>query len=174
VPFAQAPAERALDSAAARLQHALDIAFRLLNRRDRTVLEVRRALEAKRVEPAVIERALAELVEQSYLDDARFAQRFAEDRRLLDEWGADRIERRLAALGVPAELVRDAVAARDAGDELDAAVALLRRRFPQLGAEPREQQRALGVLVRKGYDVELAWDAIRATIRAANDWPARA
>jgi len=165
--------ERALDPGL-RLQHALDVAFRLLSRRDRTVLEVRRGLEAKRVEPAVIERALTELADHGYLDDARFAQRFAEDRRLLDEWGTDRIERRLAALGVPAELVRDAVAARDAGEELDAAVVLLRRRFPQLGDEPRQQQRALGVLVRKGYDAELAWDAIRATIRAANDWPARA
>jgi regulatory protein len=166
-------AERALDPEL-RVQHALDLAFRLLSRRDRTVLEVRRGLEAKRVEPAAIERALAELAEQGYLDDARFARRFAEDRRLLDDWGADRIERRLAALGVPAELVRDAVGAQDAAGELDAAVALLRRRFPQLGDEPHDQQRALGVLLRKGYDTELAWDAIRATIRAANDWPARA
>lgn len=172
MPVAETPAERALDPEL-RLQHALDLAFGLLGRRDRTVLEVRRALEAKRVEPAAIERALAELAEQGYLDDARFAQRFAEDRRLLDGWGADRIERRLAALGVPGELAREAVA-RDAASELDAAVALLRRRFPALGDEPREQQRALGVLVRKGYDAELAWDAIRATIRAANDRPARA
>jgi regulatory protein len=170
---AQIGVERALDPDL-RIQHALDLAFRLLGRRDRTVVEVRRHLEAKRVEPAAIDGALAELAEQGYLDDARFAQRFAEDRRLLDEWGADRIERRLAALGVPAELARQAVGSRDAAGELDAAVALLRRRFPQLGAEPREQQRALGVLVRKGYDVELAWEAIRATIRAANDWPARA
>jgi regulatory protein len=170
---AEATAGRALDPEL-RVQHALDVSFRLLGRRDRTVLEVRRALEAKRVEPAVIEQALAELAEQGYLDDARFAQRFAEDRRLLDEWGADRIERRLAALGVPAEIVRGAISERDAAGELDAAVALLRRRFPQLRDEPREQQRALGVLVRKGYDAELAWDAIRATIRAANDRPARA
>jgi regulatory protein len=170
---ATAGVERPLDPEL-RLQHALDLAFRLLGRRDRTVLEVRRQLEAKRVEPTVIERALAELIEQGYLDDARFAHRFAEDRRLLDEWGADRIERRLASLGVPADLAREAVAARDAAGELDAAVALLRRRFPQLRDEPRDQQRALGVLVRKGYDSELAWDAIRATIRAANDWPTRA
>ena len=33
--------------------------------------------------------------EQGYLDDARYAQRFAEDRRTLDAWGAERIERRL-------------------------------------------------------------------------------
>ena len=57
------PAERAADPAA-RLQHALDLSYRYLGRRDRTVAEIRRHLEAKRVEPATIEEALAELHEQ--------------------------------------------------------------------------------------------------------------
>ena len=35
-----------------------------------------------------------------YVDDARYAERFAEDRRRLDGWGAERIEQRLRALGV--------------------------------------------------------------------------
>jgi regulatory protein len=151
---------RALDPAQ-RLQHALDLAFRYLTRRDRTVLEMRRYLEGKRVEPCAIDEALAHLARDGYLDDARFARQFADDKRLLEEWGTDRIERRLAALGVPPELVGDAVAARDRGGELDAALALLRRRFPQLDDDPRERTRAFGVLARKGYEPELAWDAIR-------------
>ena len=151
-----------------RLQHALDLAFRFLGQRDRTVLEMRRFLEGKRVEPCAIDEALARLEQENYLDDARFAQQFADDKRLLEEWGADRIERRLLALGVPPELARDAVEARDRGGELDAACALLRRRFPALGDDPGERRRAYGVLVRKGYDQELAWDAIRAHSGAAD------
>jgi regulatory protein len=162
--FSGATVGRALEPEV-RLQHALDLAFRYLGQRDRTVLELRRCLEGKRVEPAVIEQVLAQLGERGYLDDARFARQFAQDKRLLEEWGADRIERRLAVLGVPPEIVREAVGARNRDGELDAALALLRRRFPALGAEPREQQRAFGVLVRKGYDTELAWDAIRARVR---------
>jgi regulatory protein len=145
--------------------YALNLAFRHLGRRERTVLELRRHLERKRVEPAVIDDVLGQLGEQGYLDDVRFARQFAADKRLLEEWGAERIERRLAALGVPAEIVRDVVSARDRDGELDAACALLRRRFPALGDEPREHQRAYGVLLRKGYDGELAWDAIRAHAR---------
>jgi regulatory protein len=148
-----------------RLQHALDLAFRYLTRRDRTVLEMRRYLEGKRVEPCAIEQALEHLQREDYLNDARFARHFAEDKRLLEEWGADRIERRLAALGVPTELVRDAIAARDRGGELDAALALLQRRFPLLGDDPRDQRRAIGVLVRKGYEHELAWEALRSYAR---------
>jgi regulatory protein len=149
----------------AHVQHALDLAFRYLGRRDRTVLEMRRYLEGKRVEPCAIESALAQLQQDGYLDDARFARQFADDKRLLDDWGADRIERRLAALGVPAELVRAAIATRDHAGELDAAVALLQRRFPLLGDDARDQRRAIGLLVRKGYDSELAWDAVRAHAR---------
>ncbi|MBS1871014.1 MAG: RecX family transcriptional regulator [Actinobacteria bacterium] len=145
-----------------RLQHALDLAFRYLTRRDRTVLEMRRYLEGKRVEPCAIDAALARLEREDYLNDARFAGQFAEDKRLLEEWGADRIERRLLALGVPPAIVRGAVAERGRDGELEAARALLRRRFPALGDDPRERNRAYGVLVRKGYDHELAWDAIRA------------
>ena len=148
-----------------RLQHALDLAFRYLGARERTELEMRRYLEGKRVEPAEIELALASLREQGYLDDERFARQFAEDKRLLEEWGADRIERRLAALGVAPEVVRAVVGERGREDEATAAAALLRRRFPVLGDDPREQRRAVGVLVRKGYDGELAWDVVRAHAR---------
>ena len=166
--FAALTREHALDPEL-RLQHALDLAFSYLGRRERTVLELRRFLEGKRVEPSAIDEALAHLQHEDYLNDARFARQFAEEKRLLEEWGADRIERRLLTLGVPAELVREAVQERDRGGELDAACTLLQRRFPGLGEDPRERQRAYGVLVRKGYDQELAWDAIRAHAGSIDD-----
>jgi regulatory protein len=144
-----------------RLQHARDLAWRALDRRERTVAELARVLASKRVEPAAIETVVGELLEQGYLDDARYAQRFAEDRRRLDGWGADRIERRLQALGVDRDVIAAAVGEQDAAGELDAALAILARRFPAPPETPRERDRALGVLLRKGYDLELAHDALR-------------
>jgi regulatory protein len=144
-----------------RVQQARELAWRALNRRDRTVAELARLLAGKRVEPDVIDEVVGELLEQGYLDDARFARQFAEDRRRLDAWGAERIERRLRTLGIDPEALDAALGARDHSDELDAAVALLRRRFPVAPATPRDCERALGVLVRKGYDLELAHDALR-------------
>ena len=96
-----------------RLQHALDLAYRFLGHRDRTVAEVRERLAAERVEPDVVDEAIEELRHLGYLDDARYAQRFAEDRRTIDAWGAERIERRLLAVGVDPELI--AAALGDAG-----------------------------------------------------------
>lgn len=144
-----------------RLQQALDLALRQLGRRDRTVLEVRRYLEAKRVEPDTIAAAVERLGEMGYLDDARFAERFVEDRRRLDGWGRERIERRLTACGVAREIVDGTLADDEPGTEMEAALALLARRFPAPLADPRSEQRAFGVLVRKGYEPELAGEAVR-------------
>jgi len=150
-----------------RLQHALDLAFRFLGHRDRTVAEVRERLGAEGLEPAIVDGAVDELHHLGYLDDARYAQRFAEDRRTIDAWGAERIERRLVALGVDPALIAAALDERGTGEELEAALAVLRRRFAQAPADDRARDRALGLLVRKGYELELAYDAVRAFERDA-------
>jgi regulatory protein len=150
-----------------RLQHALDAAYRFLGRRDRTVAEVRERLEADEIDAAVVDEAIAELTRQGYLDDARYARRFAEDRRTLDAWGAERIERRLLAVGVEPALIVAALGDRGAAEELEAALTVLRRRFPRPPGNDRERDRALGILVRKGYELDLAYDAIRVYDRDA-------
>jgi regulatory protein len=148
-----------------RLAQALDLAYRHLAKRDRTEVEVRRHLAAKGVGEPVVNQAVGALEEQGYLDDARYARRYAEDRRALDSWGAERIEQRLLAVGIAPELVADAVGAQPPDAELDAAVELLRRRFPEPPEDDRDRDRALGLLVRRGYELELAHDAIRRLTR---------
>lgn len=152
-----------------RRQRALDLGYRYLGKRDRTEAEVRRHLAAKEVDERSIESAVQTLVRQKYLDDERYARTFAEDRRRLDDWGPERIERLLLGLGIDGELAAGALADRDAAGNLDAAVALLRRRFGDaIPATDRERERALGMLARKGYDLELAYDAVRALSRVAD------
>ncbi|MGI8511141.1 MAG: regulatory protein RecX [Solirubrobacteraceae bacterium] len=162
----RAATERALDPEK-RLQHALDLGYRFLGKRDRTVAEVRRHLEARDVEPATVDEALDELARAGYLDDERYARRFAEDRRALDGWGRERIERRLAEVGVARDVIAGALSGPGLGDELTAAVELLRRRLPAPPADDAGRNRALGLLARRGYELELAHDAIRAFAREA-------
>jgi len=148
---------------AQRLDQALGTAYRFIAKRDRTISEVQARLAKDGVDEATIEAAIAELTALNYLDDTRYARRFAEDRRNLDAWGDERIERRLRELGIERETVVDALSSRREGrSELDTALQLLRRRFPRPPQTPRERNRALGMLARKGYDSELAHDAIRA------------
>ena len=148
-------------------ERALELAVGHLGKRDRTAAEIRRHLLAKDIGEQAAEDAVAELVRMGYLDDARYARVFAEDRRALDAWGPERIERRLLELGVDREHIAAAIGARDGESELEAALELLRRRVRALPSSERERERALGMLVRKGYDLELAYDAVRAFERAS-------
>jgi regulatory protein len=143
------------------LERARALAWQSLNRRDRTVDEVGGMLLGKRVEPAVADQVVTELIELGYLDDSRYAQRFAEDRRRLDGWGSERIARRLRELGVDREHIDAALAAQEPEEEMAAALELLRRRCPTAPTTRAERDRALGILVRRGYAPELAFDALR-------------
>lgn len=163
-----AQSSTALD-AERRLAHALEVAYRHLCRRDRTEAQLRRHLASRDVQARAIDEAVRTLARRGHLDDARYARVFAEDRRALDGWGPERIERALLAAGVDDELAVAAVGVRDAAGELDAALVLLRRRCRETPATDRERERALGLLVRKGYDLELAHDAVREFERAVVD-----
>jgi regulatory protein len=154
---AAAPAAPEVDP----VERARGLAWRSLNKRDRTINEVGGMLLGKRVEPAVADQVVTELIELGYLNDARYAERFVEDRRRLDAWGSDRIARRLRELGIDQESIEAAVGAQDPEEELDAARELLRRRCPTPPTNRAERDRALGILIRRGYAPELAFDALR-------------
>jgi len=155
---------------------ALELAYRYLGRRERTVGEVRQHLLSRAVDEASAAAAIDELVEQGALDDTRFARLFVQDKRELDQWGSERIRRGLVARGIDTELADAALAApgaaharaaasghaEEAPSELRRALGLLRQKFPQPLHGRRERERALGLLLRKGYEAELALDALRA------------
>jgi regulatory protein len=128
-------------------------------------VELKTYLEGKRVEPDAIDEVVAELSESGILDDARYAQRFTEDRRELMGWGPERIEQDLSRRGIPADLIESALAARTREDELAAARGVLAERYESL-EDDRTRNRAWQLLVRRGYDSELAYDAVRAHARA--------
>jgi regulatory protein len=149
------------------LEHALVTAYRYLNQRERTQAEMRAHLDGKGIGSHDVERSIIALVEQGQLDDSRFARLFVQDKRELDDWGGDRIRQVLLSRGIDRDVVEEALAEHEevAGSELDRALALLRRRFPSPPRDRRERDRALGVLLRKGFEPELALDAIAAHSR---------
>jgi regulatory protein len=165
------------------LEAALALAYAHLQRRERTEREMREHLLKRGADDRLANAVLLKLTEQGHLDDARFASLFAQDRRDLSGWGTRRIRRALLERGVAPEVVesalRDGDGARPATDvsqravararELERALAVLRSRFPGLPDTARDRGRALGVLLRKGYDYELAVDALAEHLRQVGD-----
>ena len=139
---------------------AMRLAYRAVGQRERTVAELRTYLERKRVEPDAIDNAVAELSQAGLLDDARYAQRFAEDKRELDRWGSERIARELHRRGVTDDLIDAAVSERSREAELRTALLLLEQRAPTV-SDDRDRDRAWRLLVRRGYEIELAYEAVR-------------
>lgn len=142
-------------------ERAVALAWKAVSTRERTQRELRAYLEGKKVEPAAIEDAVSELAEAGVVDDANYARRFAEDRRSVQSWGRERIERDLLRRGVEPELIERALAAGEDHDEMDAALGVLGARFATPPEDDRERNRAWQLLVRRGYSSELAYEAVR-------------
>lgn len=138
---------------------AWDYALRALNSRDRTEHELREALFRRGCPQEAIDAVVADLIAEGLLDDRRYADRYIEDRRELDNWGHVRIALELERRGVDPAVIEAALGA-DAADELGTALALLEGRITAIAGD-RDRDRAWSLLVRRGYEPELAYSAVR-------------
>jgi regulatory protein len=119
------------------------------------------------VAEAEIEEVIALLADAGAIDDGSFARRYAEDKRQLAGWGPDRISKALEGRGVASEQIEAALRPDDEESQLGRAVTLLGDRDIRCESE-RERERALGLLVRRGYSLELAYEAVRRVERLAD------
>jgi regulatory protein len=149
--------------AAASAERVMGDAYRLLGHRARSREELRRRLLAKEHDDHIVEDALELLAADGFLDDAAFARSFVADKRRLSGWGEERIRRGLRELGVAAavadEVLQPGAGAED--DELDRALALLRRRGAPEQPLDAARRRAFQTLVRRGFSTAVAYTAIR-------------
>jgi regulatory protein len=141
-------------------QEALGLALGELARKERSVAELHAWLGRRGVSEQEIADVIDHLVSAGALDDARFARCFAEDKRSLSGWGRERIAAVLRERGVGGADVEVALAGEDVEEELERAVGLVEGRGAELG-DDRGRSRALGLLVRRGFDSETAYEAIR-------------
>ena len=139
---------------------AFQRALEALAHRERTSDELRVWLGERGFETGEVEATVARLIETGGVDDERFAIRFAEDKRELRGWGPERIREALGGRGLDAETIERALAQDGRGGQLERAVDLLSRRSERPVDEP-SRGRALAYLARRGYDSELAYDAVR-------------
>jgi regulatory protein len=142
------------------VEDAFERAVAALAAKERTTGEVEELLRAHGHGTAETAAAIGRLIEIGELDDERFARRYAEDKRELSGWGANRIRDALTARRLDRETIEAALGADGEQGELERAVALLERRG-EPAVDERSRGRALGYLARRGYDSETAHDAVR-------------
>ncbi len=145
---------------------AFKVALAALRSKERTNAELTAWLERRGYGAEEVQAAIGRLVDMGELDDERFAWVYAEDKRDLRGWGAERIREALLARGVPPSLAEAAVAADSHEAQVRRARNLLTGRAQRL-AKDADRARALGYLTRRGYEYEIAYEAIRLAARRA-------
>ncbi|WP_419660567.1 RecX: predicted regulatory protein [Desulfosarcina variabilis str. Montpellier] len=149
-------------------QSALDIAFRLLTRRDHTRWELAGKLRHKGFGAGDVDRAIARLDELGYLDDAKTARIMA-DHLLRKGYGILRIRYSLGQKGLDDDAIDKAL--RCCGDDMaqvqHARCVLEKKRFRlQREADPvKRYQRAYRFLAGRGFPAGI----IRQTIGECDD-----
>jgi len=84
----------------------LQLAMRALARSDRTTAQIERLLVAKGASPSQVRAAIRRLTSLRYLDDATFAERWADRRLSRMPMGRARLQEELLATGCPEHIVR--------------------------------------------------------------------
>ena len=159
--------------AAAAAERVTADAYRLLGHRARSSDELRRRLLAKGHDAEAVDEALQRLTADGFLDDAAFAASYVADKRRLAGWGAERIRRGLRELGVDPSFIDDALGAAAPGDddELERALALLRRRGAPQEPLQAAQRRAFQALQRRGFSTATAYAAVRVWVEEGGGDP---
>jgi regulatory protein len=139
-------------------------AIRALTRRAFSVSEMRKRLEAKAEDVALVGPVLAKLREKKYLDDARYAKEFARTRSSQRTQGKFRIVRELRGRGISDANIEAACEEAFAeNSEADLVKKRLARKLKLIRGPLDEKKRAsiYGSLLRSGFSSDLIRKAMR-------------
>ena len=99
-------------------------------------------------------RLLDSLVQDKFVDDARYAAAFAREKSRLSGWGPAKISYMLLGKGIPREVVREALKEIDV-DEADRKMrSVLETKYRTLAGDPQEKFKLLKFGLTRGYDYD--------------------
>jgi regulatory protein len=134
---------------------AFDSALRALARRDHSIAELERKLRERNISETAAAAVVARLVESGYLDDRRFAERWADAAVRNGRGYGVRLRQDLARRGVNREIIEEVLAGITTTYGEDAALAALAERrfagFVPGAATDREKHRVVAYLQRRGF-----------------------
>ena len=156
--------------ASMRLQ-AREAAWRLIEHRPRSRVELLRGMARRGIPPEIAEQTVAALEAGGYINDETYARQLAEEGRRHGD-GSRRVEARLRQRGVAAETARSA-AAEGRTTEADAAAArtLLERwnRRSSPADTTKRRMAAARFLAARGYDADVVWRVVAQVLKGAGD-----
>jgi regulatory protein len=139
------------------LDKAYDRALNLIMRRARSEWEMRDYLKRKEYDPDQIEATISRLRERGYIDDADFARRWVENRRLLKATSKRRLMQELRQKRVADDIIEEVLNA-DETDEREVLRQLIDRKRKQ--TKYQDDLKLTQYLVRQGFDYGIIKEAV--------------
>ncbi len=144
---------------------AYQYVLRLLTGRDYAVARVRQKLAAKGVTGDDLEALLLRLEREGWLDDRRYAGRFAESALSSGRYYGVRLRMEMRRRGFSADIVTETLAPLlEERDEIDEVKQTVERRYPGFSyaaASDRDKRRVVGFLQRRGLGLSAIIRALR-------------
>lgn len=156
------------------LLRAQNYALNLLSFRARSEKEIAERMAQKGYELFIIDKTIAYLKEQGYINDKAFAEAFIKDKLELNGHGRNRIRWELYKKGVSRELVDELLEEVVTPDEeYEKAKMLAERKMKlwQKDSKPVQYRKLSGLLARKGYPFDLVSKVARELVYESDVLP---
>jgi regulatory protein len=137
------------------------LSLKYLSYRVRSEKEVREYLLKKNSPPEILEKIIATLKKQRFLNDEEFARMWVESRNRAKPRASRVLKYELQQKGVAQDIIEKFVSSKGQSD-LDSAKSIVQKRLPRLKNLQKEEiyKKLGGHLARKGYN----WDVIKRSI----------
>ena len=146
-------------------EKAYQYALRLLTGRDHTVAKIRQKLALRNVAELDIDELIYRLQCEGWLDDRRFAGRFAESALSSGRYYGVRLRLEMRRKGFTADIVNETVSPllteSDEFSEVWSAVERHSPGFSYSAASDRDKRRMVGFLQRRGFGISAIMRALR-------------
>jgi regulatory protein len=150
---------------------ARTIVLRKLAAQARTRHELAKALAARKVPEEVAASVLDRMEAVGLVDDGAFARDWVESRQQRRHLSKSALRRELQNKGVDREQIDEAVAEIGSEDEVEAALALARKKLGSMAGLERDvrYRRLAGALARRGFSGSVVTSVLSQVLDAAQD-----
>ena len=125
-------------------------AMHILERTDKTEVQLRRKLEESEYPKEAVESAIAYVTSYGYLYDRRYAEHYIEWKK--QGKGKARLKMELVQKGISREIIEEVLESTDFGETREMIrQIILKKRKTDIPMNEKEKQRLYGFLMRKGF-----------------------
>ncbi len=138
------------------------LVIKRVSRKECSSQELLQYLIKKGFEESLAGEVIREMIEKKWIDDRRFAEAMSRYQGTRGK-GPIYIQRKLKEKGLhmSAREIEAIISASQGRSELDRALEILERRYPDYASDFKEKQKAMQALVRRGFSFDLAKRAVQ-------------